>query len=161
MKCEGERPKSTTIIPRGDYNAQLLRKSWIRRGRALRSLRWQVWSRPILLVANSPLFQEVRRSPQSSSGKRPELAALAPNRRRTSDREPREGSMRIQQISQRGKKYLKTAETLLRVAQTMTDRAIASQLKAFADDYERRAANASHVNAAKALARLVTGAEAE
>jgi len=69
--------------------------------------------------------------------------------------------MRIQQISQRGKKYLKTAETLLRVAQTMTDRAIASQLKAFADDYERRAANAPHVNAAKALARLVTGAEAE
>ena len=32
--------------------------------------------------------------------------------------------MRIQQISQRGKQYLKTAETLLRAAQTMTDQAI-------------------------------------
>jgi hypothetical protein len=61
--------------------------------------------------------------------------------------------MRIQQISQRGKQYLKTAETLLRAAQTMTDQAIAGQLKALADDYERRAEKASHVDAAKALAR--------
>ena len=38
------------------------------------------------------------------------------------------------QISQRGKQYLKTAQTLLRAAQTMTDRAIAGQLKALADD---------------------------
>ena len=41
------------------------------------------------------------------------------------------------QISQRGKEYLETARTLLRAAQTMTDRAIAGQLKALADDYER------------------------
>jgi hypothetical protein len=34
------------------------------------------------------------------------------------------------QISQRGKQYLETARTLLRAAQTMTDAAIASQLKA-------------------------------
>ena len=47
--------------------------------------------------------------------------------------------MTFQQISQRGKKYLKTAETLLRAAQTMTDLAIAGQLKALADDYQRRA----------------------
>jgi hypothetical protein len=33
-------------------------------------------------------------------------------------------------ISQRGKEYLETALTLLRAAQTMTDRAIAGQLKA-------------------------------
>jgi hypothetical protein len=33
------------------------------------------------------------------------------------------------QISQRGKKYLKTARTLLRAAQAMTDYAIAGQLK--------------------------------
>ena len=46
--------------------------------------------------------------------------------------------MRVQ-ISQRGKEYLETARTLLRAAQTMTDRAIAGQLKALADDYERRA----------------------
>jgi hypothetical protein len=56
-------------------------------------------------------------------------------------------------ISQRGKAYLETARTLLRVAQTMTDRAIAGQLKALADDYQRRAEKASHVDAAKASAR--------
>ena len=38
------------------------------------------------------------------------------------------------QISQRGKQYLKTAQTLLRAAQSMTDHAIAGQLKALADD---------------------------
>ena len=51
------------------------------------------------------------------------------------------------QISQRGKEYLKTAQTLLRAAQTMTDRAIAGHLKALADDYQRRAEKASHVDA--------------
>jgi hypothetical protein len=63
------------------------------------------------------------------------------------------------QISQRGKQYLKTAQTLLRAAQTMTDSAIASQLKALADDYERRAEKASHVDAAKASARSAANAE--
>jgi hypothetical protein len=43
--------------------------------------------------------------------------------------------MTFQQISQRGKEYLRTAETLLRAAQTMTDLAIARQLKALADEY--------------------------
>jgi hypothetical protein len=65
------------------------------------------------------------------------------------------------QISQRGKEYLKTAGTLLRAAQTMTDRAIADQLKALADDYERRAEKASHADAAKALARSAANAEGE
>jgi hypothetical protein len=60
-----------------------------------------------------PLFQEVRRSPQSSPGERPQLAGLAPNRLRPGDREPREGTMTFQ-ISQRGKEYLETARTLLR-----------------------------------------------
>jgi hypothetical protein len=69
--------------------------------------------------------------------------------------------MRFQQISQRGKEYLKTAETLLRVAQTMTDRAVAGQLKALADDYERRAEKASHLDAAKASARLAANAESD
>ena len=41
------------------------------------------------------------------------------------------------QISQRGKEYLKTVQTLLRTSKTMTDQAIATQLKALADDYER------------------------
>jgi hypothetical protein len=57
-------------------------------------------------------------------------------------RKPRESVMTLQ-ISQRGKEYLKIAQTLLRTAKTMTDQAIATQLKALADDYERRAEKAS------------------
>jgi hypothetical protein len=64
-------------------------------------------------------------------------------------------------ISRRGKEYLKAAQSLLRAAQTMTDRAIAGQLKALADDYERRAEKASHVDAAKAIARSAASAERE
>ena len=63
------------------------------------------------------------------------------------------------QISQRGKEYLETARTLLRAAQTMTDRAIAGQLKALADDYQRRAEKASHVGAAKTFARSAADTE--
>ena len=55
-------------------------------------------------------------------------------------------------ISPRGKEYLETARTVLRAAQTMTDSAIASQLKALADGYERRAEKASHDDAARAFA---------
>ena len=65
------------------------------------------------------------------------------------------------QISQRGKEYLETARTLLRAAQTMTDRAIAGQLNALADDYQRRAEKASHDNAAKALARSAASTSAQ
>jgi hypothetical protein len=65
------------------------------------------------------------------------------------------------QISSRGKQYLKTAKTLLRAAQTMTDGVIAAQLKALADDYEQRAEKASHVDAAKAFARSAASAEQE
>jgi hypothetical protein len=63
------------------------------------------------------------------------------------------------QISRRGKEYLQTAQTLLRAAQTMTDRAIAGQLKALADDYERRAEKAARADAAKSLARAPASAE--
>jgi hypothetical protein len=56
-------------------------------------------------------------------------------------------------ISQRGKEYLDTARTLLRAAQSMTDRPVAAQLKALADDYQRRADKASQDDAAKASAR--------
>jgi hypothetical protein len=69
--------------------------------------------------------------------------------------------MTFQQILQRGKEYLKPAETLLRAAQTMTDLAIAGQLKALADGYQRRAEKASHVDAAKAFARCAANAEGE
>jgi hypothetical protein len=57
------------------------------------------------------------------------------------------------QISQRGKEYRRTAQTLLRTADTMMDQAIAARLKALADYYERRAEKASLDDAAKALAR--------
>jgi hypothetical protein len=65
------------------------------------------------------------------------------------------------QISPRGKQYLKTAQTLLLAAQTMTDRAIANQLKTLADSYQQRGEKASQVDAAKALARSAASAESE
>jgi len=65
------------------------------------------------------------------------------------------------QISRRGKEYLQTAQTLLRAAQTMTDRAIASHIEALADDYQRRAKKALHDDAAKACARSAAIAERE
>jgi len=65
------------------------------------------------------------------------------------------------QLSRRGEQYLETARTLLRAAQTMTDGAIASQLKTLADNYERRAEQASRADAAKALARAAAAAECE
>ncbi|MEH2568820.1 hypothetical protein [Bradyrhizobium sp. AZCC 2289] len=69
--------------------------------------------------------------------------------------------MTFQQISQRASGYLKTAETLLRAAQTMSDRAIAGHLKAHADDYQRRAEKGPHVDAAKAFVRSAANAEGE
>ena len=65
------------------------------------------------------------------------------------------------QISRRGKEYLKTAQTLLHSAHTVTDRVVADQLKALANSYERRAEQASHADAAKALVRAATAAQAE
>jgi hypothetical protein len=58
------------------------------------------------------------------------------------------------------KEYLATARTILRAAQTMTDQYVAGQLKALAEDYERRAEKAAHADAAKALARS-TASECE
>jgi len=65
------------------------------------------------------------------------------------------------EISRRGREYLKTAQTLLSNAKTMTDQAVAAQLKALADDYERRAEKASRDDAAKALARAAASVERE
>jgi hypothetical protein len=59
------------------------------------------------------------------------------------------------------KEYLETARTLLRAAQNMTDERIAGQLKALAEDYERRAEKAAHADAAKALARSSAYSEGE
>ena len=65
------------------------------------------------------------------------------------------------QISPRGKLYLKAAQTLLRAAKTMTNQGIVDQLKALADDYERRSEKASLDDAAKALSRSAASAECE
>ena len=51
------------------------------------------------------------------------------------------------------KEYLETAQTILRAARIMTDQHVAGQLKALAEDYERRAEKAARADAAKALAR--------
>jgi len=59
------------------------------------------------------------------------------------------------------KKCLETARTLPRADQNMTDPKIAGQLKAVAEDYERRAEQASHADMAKALARSAARAEPE
>ena len=56
-------------------------------------------------------------------------------------------------ISRRGKQYLKTARSLRRAAQTMTDQAVVLQLKTLANDYRRRAEKASRDDFAKASAR--------
>ena len=59
------------------------------------------------------------------------------------------------------KEYLETARTLLRAAENMTDPRVAGQLKALAEDYERRAEKAAHADAAKALARSADRGERE
>jgi len=46
------------------------------------------------------------------------------------------------QISQRGKEYLRTSQILLRSAKARMDQVIAAQLKALAEDHERRAKKA-------------------
>ena len=125
----------------------------------MRSLRWQVWTGPPLLVGNPALLQEVRRPFQSAPRTRSQLGGLA-EISFTFNSANREGVMTFQ-ISQRGQQYLKTARTLLGAAQTMTDDVIASQLKALADEYERRAEKASRDDAAKALARAAARAERE
>ncbi|MCA1451741.1 hypothetical protein I6F35_00760 [Bradyrhizobium sp. BRP22] len=47
------------------------------------------------------------------------------------------------------KEYSSTAQTLRRVAQSMSDPAIADRLKVLAESYERRAEIASHPESAK------------
>jgi len=88
------------------------------------------------------------RLPKSSSGK----FEFAPLGVPPVAREQRDGFVGVE-FSRRGKQYLATAQTLLRTAQTMTDRVIASQLRSLADDLQRRAEKASRDDAAKALAR--------
>ena len=65
------------------------------------------------------------------------------------------------EISRRAREHLKTGQSLLRAAKTMTDHAIADRLRSLAEDYERRAQKASRVDAEKALARSAASAEDE
>ena len=62
-------------------------------------------------------------------------------------------------VSQRGKQYLETARTLLRAAQTMTDRAIADRLKALADDFQRRGPVTSFLSLRYHLQSFKVGAD--
>jgi hypothetical protein len=64
-------------------------------------------------------------------------------------------------ISQLRKEYLETARSLFSAAQTMTDRAVAFQLKALADDYERRAEKVSLIGAARPSAGSAATTECE
>ena len=57
------------------------------------------------------------------------------------------------------KQYQETARTLLRAAKSMTDSRIAGQLKALAEDYERRAVHAARAKPAPRLAARVFGHE--
>ena len=47
------------------------------------------------------------------------------------------------------KEFMKTARSILQAAQAMTDQHVASQLKALAEGYQRRATKAARVDAPK------------
>ena len=51
------------------------------------------------------------------------------------------------------REYLDMARTILRASQTMTNRRVAGQLEALAEDYERRAEKAANADEAKTLGR--------
>jgi hypothetical protein len=78
------------------------------------------------------------------------IGYLVPNRFGTVLQKPHEGVVTLRS-SQRGERYLKTAQTLLCAAKTMTDQAIAAPLKAVADDYELRAEKVSLDGASTAV----------
>ena len=65
------------------------------------------------------------------------MGRVGPNRVPPVAREPRDGVMAIK-ISQLSTEHLVTARTLLRAAQIMIDLAIARQLRALAEDCDRR-----------------------
>jgi hypothetical protein len=57
------------------------------------------------------------------------------------------------------REYLATARNLLRAAQIMTDPRVSGQLKALAEDYERRAEKTLQADAATTLARTAARAD--
>ena len=54
------------------------------------------------------------------------------------------------------KEYLETARTLFRIARSMANQAVADRLKALAEDYERRAEQASQSHKAQSQLRRPT-----
>jgi len=62
--------------PIGGENAQRSSMSFEQRSQALRHLRRKVWPHPALLLANRPLFKEVRRSIQDASRGRSQIFTL-------------------------------------------------------------------------------------
>jgi hypothetical protein len=72
--AERQAPANTHARLRGDNNAQRSPISLQRRNPALRDLRRQVWPRPLLRLANRPLFKEVRCPLQDTPGERSPMA---------------------------------------------------------------------------------------
>jgi len=64
-------PAITHARSTGGKNARPFSISMRQRGQSLRDLSGTVWPHPVLLLANGPLLQKVRRPFQSSSGGRP------------------------------------------------------------------------------------------
>ncbi len=73
-------PATTHARLTGDNNAQRSPISLQRRSQALRDLRRQVWPHPVLLLANRPLFKEVRCPLQDTPGERSPMATSASSR---------------------------------------------------------------------------------
>ena len=151
--CEGRWSTISRVKPNGDNNAQPFRKSWICQSRAMRSLRWQVWSDPLTIFGQFHFVPANASSASELAGKMTAIGRLAQHCLQPAGLEPREGLVMLH-ASKQYREYMETARTLLRAAQTMTDRAVAGQLRASAEDYERRADRAPRGVGDKSSARL-------
>jgi hypothetical protein len=78
--AERRAPATTHARLRGDNNAQRSPISLQWRSQALCDLRRQIWPHPLLLLANRPLFKEVRCPLQDTPGERSPLATSASSR---------------------------------------------------------------------------------
>jgi hypothetical protein len=78
--AERPAPATTHARLRGDNNAQRFPISLHWRSQALRYLRRQVWPHPALLLANRPLFKEMRCPLQNTPGERSPMATSASSR---------------------------------------------------------------------------------
>jgi len=76
-------PGTANVRSTGDRHAQQLSTATARRSNALRHLRQKVWPRPLLFLANRPLFKEVRGSLQGPPRCRRQMAVAISRRLRT------------------------------------------------------------------------------